>query len=111
MAEAERIATSLSQPKKRGRDDPYDWDDDTSAELQVRAKRAKKASSQSQSKSQAAPVSLSFKPISIYIHIYSYCMFLFNPTRTIFTDYWSVFGNFRFMHDLLTINLSIIFSN
>jgi len=53
VAEAERIATSLSQPKKRGRDDPYDWDDDTT-EPQVKAKRAKKVASQSQAKSQAA---------------------------------------------------------
>ena len=59
MAEAERIATSLSQPKKRGRDDPYDWDDDTT-EPQVKAKRAKKVASQSQAKSQAASVSFPF---------------------------------------------------
>ena len=58
IAEAEEIASSLSQPKKRSRDDPYDWDDNSGTEPSLSAKRAKK-SSQSQSKSQQVGISQS----------------------------------------------------
>merc|ERR1712071_555329 len=58
IAEAEEIASSLSQPKKRSRDDPYDWDDNSVTEPSLSAKRAKK-SSQSQSKSQQVGISQS----------------------------------------------------